>query len=191
VSALFTINFRRESYLKELARARRRLLALGLWVAYFGVLGIVLGLYGLNCASLVRRSVQLERQASRVSQDGRRDEWKVTPEALAEVENAVNSPTKWRNRLTRLARLIPANARLTSIAANPDNMSGAAEQNRLMISGEYRIAPGQDRMHGVVEMVGALRGDTLFSAGYQTIRLVTTRISESSGTVAEFTIECR
>jgi hypothetical protein len=87
--------------------------------------------------------------------------------------------------------LIPVNARLTSLAVNPDNMSGAAEQNRLVISGEYKIAPGQDRMHGVVEMVGALRADSLFSVGYQTIRLVTTRISESSGTVAEFTIECR
>jgi Tfp pilus assembly protein PilN len=191
VSALFTINFRRETYLKEVARARRRVIALGVWVAYFGVLVIVLGLYGLNCVSLARRAAQLERHASRVSQNDRREEWRVSPDALAEVERAVDNPIRWRNRLMRLSQLIPPNARLTSVAANPDNVSGIAEQNRLMISGEYKIAQGQDRMRGVVAMVGALRGDSLFSVGYQTIRLVTTRISESSGTVAEFTIECR
>jgi hypothetical protein len=191
MSALFTINFRRETYLKEVARARRRVIALGVWVAYFGVLILVVGLYGLNCVSLVRDARQLERHASRFAQNDRRDDWKVSPAALSEVEYAVTNPIRWRNRLQRLSQLIPPGAKLTSLAANPDNMSGSAEANRLVISGEYRIAAGQDRMHGVVEMVGALRGDSLFSAGYQTIRLVTTKISESSGTVAEFTIECR
>ena len=48
MSVLFTINFHREAYQRELARARRRVILLGVWVAYFGVIGVVMGLYGRN-----------------------------------------------------------------------------------------------------------------------------------------------
>jgi hypothetical protein len=191
VSALFTINFRRETYLKEVARARRRVIALGAWVAYFGVLGIVLGLYGLNCASLVRRAGVLERQAARMQGVDHKTEWKVPADEMARVDRYVANPARWRDRLVRLAQVMPTNARITSLAVNPDNMSGPDQENRLVISGEYRIAPGVDRMHGVVAIVDSLRRDTVFSRGYGSIRLVTTKISEQSGMVADFTIECR
>jgi len=191
VSALFSINFRRETYLKEVARARRRVIALGAWVAYFGVLGIVLGLYGLNCASLVRRASLLERQAAHMQGADHRAEWKVPAEELARVEHYVASPARWRDRLVRLAQVMPPSARITSLAVNPDNMSGPDQENRLVISGEYKIAPGVDRMRGVVAIVDSLRRDPVFSSGYGSIRLVTTKISEQSGMVADFTIECR
>jgi hypothetical protein len=192
VSPLFNINFRRESYLREVARARRRVVALGTWVAYFGVLAVVLGLYGLNCAVLARRAARIERQTATMhSQVGSRDDWKVEPGELSVVERYVANPIRWRNRLGRLAALMPANAKLMTLAVNPDNLTGPAEENRLVISGQLKLAPGQDRMRGVVDIVSALRADSLFSAGYRTIRLATTRINEGAGSVAEFVIECQ
>jgi hypothetical protein len=191
VSALFAINFRRESYIKEVARARRRVIALGVWVAYFGVLGILLGLYGLNCASLTRRAALLERQAARVPASAGSQPWTLSPAELSDVEHYLSNPSRWRNRLARLAELTPTNARITALALNPDNISGPAEENRLVISGELRIVPGADRMHGVVAFVDSLRGDPKFSAGYGSIRLVSTKISENPGLVAEFSVECR
>ncbi len=192
MSALFNINFRRESYLREVARARRRVLMLGVWVAYFGVITVALGLYGLNCASLSRRAGQVERQAARMrAQAGRRDDWKLPPEDLALVERYVVSPAQWCERLERLAALVPANARLTSLAVNPDNLSGPANESKLVIAGQLKIAPGQDRMHGVVALVSALRGDSAFAAGYGSIRLANSRILEGSEPATEFVIECQ
>lgn len=192
MSALFNINFRRESYLREVARARRRVIALGVWVAYFGVIAVVLGLYGLNCASLSRRVAQIERQAARARiHAGQRDDWKLPREDLVLVERYVTNAPRWRVRLERLASLVPANARLTSIAVNPDNLTGPLNENKLVISGRLRISADQDRMRGVVQLVSALRGDSAFAAQYGTIRLANTHILEDSEPMTEFVIECQ
>jgi len=192
VSTLFTINFRREAYQREVALARRRLALLGGWFAYFGVLTVVLGLYGLNCASLVRRSSQIERQAARMRafQDTHRD-WVVPASELATVEKFQANPGRWRDRMVRLAALLPSNAVIQSIAVNPDNLPSAQDQSKLVITGELKVPPGEDRMRGVVQLVAALHADTAFAAGYQNIRLASSRISEGSGPVASFVIECR
>ena len=63
---IFTINFRREAYQREVERTRRRVITLGASLAYFGAMVVVLGLYGLNCASLTRRAAQFERSAARI-----------------------------------------------------------------------------------------------------------------------------
>ena len=191
MSPLFNINFRRESYLREVARARRRVIALGVWVAYFGVIAVVLGLYGLNCASLGRRVSQIERQAARARvHAGQRDDWKLPHEDLAMVERYVTSAPRWRVRLERLASLVPPNARLTSVAVNPDNLTGPLNENKLVIAGRLRLAD-QDRMRGVVQLVSALRGDSAFAAQYGTIRLANTHILEDPERVTEFVIECQ
>jgi hypothetical protein len=192
LSTLFGINFRRESYLRELARARNRVLALGAWVAYFGVMAVVLGLYGLNCASLTQRVARLERQEQRArAQAGQRTDWKLTPGQLGEIERYVSNTQSWRDRLEHFAAVMPANARLTSLALNPENLSGPANENKVVMTGQLKLAPGEDRMHGVVELVSALRHDKTISASYRTIRLVSTRTSEAGGPVAEFSIECQ
>src|SRR5207249_3205609 len=117
LSTLFTINFRREAYLREVARTRHRVLVLGVWVAYFGVLGVLLGLYGLNCASLSRHLWQIERQTARARQvRGASAEWKVQEAELTQVERYVLNPRQWHDRLARLAILLPPNVRLTSVA---------------------------------------------------------------------------
>jgi hypothetical protein len=192
LSALFAINFRRESYLRELARARNRVLALGAWVAYFGVMAVVLGLYGLNCASLTQRVTRLERQEQRArAQAGQRTDWKLTPGQLGEIERYVSNTQSWRDRLEHFAAVMPANARLTSLALNPENLSGPANENKVVMTGQLKLTPGEDRMHGVVELVSALRHDKTIGASYRTIRLVSTRTSEEGGPVAEFSIECQ
>ena len=192
MSALFTINFRREAYLREVARARQRVFILGAWVAYFGVMALLLGLYGLNCASVSTRARLIERQAARLrGSRGASLEWNVQPEDLTQVERYVLSSRKWHDRLARLQTTLPPNVRLTSIQTNPQNLSSTSEQNRLVVTGLLRPMAGQDRMQGVMHMVQALHEDSLFARSYSNVKLASTRISEEPGASAEFVIECR
>jgi len=192
MSPVFTVNFRREAYRLELARTRRRAVALGLWLAYFGILAIVLGLYGLNCASLTQRTRMLETQNTRMQT--RRDPalgWRPGPTELGQVERVLANPRHWQARLARLATVLPGNAILTSVTVNQDNLSGAADQERLLLAGVLRPTPGQDRMQSIMALVAALHSDSLFSAQYRTIRLVESRIGGGADALAEFRIECR
>jgi hypothetical protein len=191
MTPIFTINFRREVYQRELARTRRRLLQVGCWVAYFGVMVVIFGLYGLNCAALTTRVGQLERQAARVraAQTGHAD-WTVGTAELAAAEKIHGSPRFWRDKLLRLAGLLPANAALTSVAVNPDNLTSAADQNKLVIVGQLKIPSGQDRMKGIVQLVSSLHSDSTFAYGYQNIRLASSRVDQN-GSIVEFVIECR
>ena len=192
MTPVFTINFRREAYRQELARTRQRAVAVGTWVTYFGVLAVVRGLYGLNCASLKERVRLLELQTARVRTSHDPDvTWKPGPAELAQVEQALANPRRWQARLVRLAALLPANAMLTSLTVNPDNLSGAGEQERLLLAGALRPMPGQDRLQGIMALVAALHSDSLFSAQYRTIRLVESRIGSGADAPAEFRIECR
>lgn len=192
MSAPFTINFRREAYRREVAHARRRVILLGVWLSYFGVLAVVLGLYGLNCASLAHRSSQIERQAARMRafQQGKQD-WTIGAAELVTVEQFHANPRHWRDKMVRLATLMPPNAIVQSIAVNPDNLQSTEDQHKLVINGEYRVPAGQDRMRGVVALVNALHADSLFALGYKNITLAQSRVSEGSGAVVNFVIECR
>ena len=103
MSTLFTINFRREAYLKEVARARRRVVSIGLWFTYFGVLAVILGLYGLNCTVLAGRTRMVERQAARLK--ALRDsgqEWRPSAQTFADIEARAVDVRAWRDRLARL-----------------------------------------------------------------------------------------
>ena len=192
MSLVFNINFRREAYRQELARVRRRAVAVGSWVAYFGALAVVLGLYGLNCTSLAQRARLLEAQNARLhGVGGPAGAWKPAPADLAQAERALASPRLWQVRLERLAQLLPAGARLTSLSANPDNLPGSAELDRLIFTGVFRPAPGQDRMQGIMALVSSLHSDSVFARQYRTIRLVESRIGGGADAPAEFRIECR
>jgi hypothetical protein len=189
VNTIFSINFRREAFLREKARTRRRAAALGLWVAYFGALAVLLGLYGLNLVSLQRRIALVEHQAEHMRRMSLSGDWRPDRSAAAEVERHVRNPRLWRNRLARLPELLPPNARLSSIQYNPENVGGVAD-TRLVLSGVMRSGGGNDRIEQVMSFVNTLSRDSVFAAGYQHVRLVTTRAA--SGTDgAEFVIECR
>ena len=192
MTPFFSINFRREAYQRELSRARRRVFLLGVWVAYFGLTGVIMGLYGLNCISLRQRVDVLERQAERLRlQQGAAADWTVRPYEMDQIERYVENPRRWRDRLTRLSAVLPANVKVTSLAVNPRNLSAAAEQNKLVITGVVRPTPGQDRMQSVMRIVTMLHNDSLFTRGYQNIKLASTRVSEGSDGGAEFVIECQ
>jgi len=192
VSAIFTINFRREAYLKELARTRRRLYVIGGWVAYYGLLVVILGLYGLNCFSLTGRVKQIEVQEERIrAAQHHQDEWQVGTSELVQIARYEANPRLWRDRLTRLASILPANATVTSIAVNPDNLSGASEMNALVITGVMRVPGSQDRMQDVVRLVGAMHADSVFSRSYSNIRLASSRSVDLGGGEVQFVIECR
>ena len=192
MSPVFTVNFRREAYRLELARTRRRTVAVGVWVAYFGVLTVVLGLYGLNCASLDQRARLLATQNTRAqTSHDPTTAWQPGTAELAQVEHTLANPRRWQVRLTRLAALLPAEAILTSVSANPDNLSDAADQERLLIIGMLRPAPGQDRMQGIMALVAALHADSAFAAQYRTIRLVESRTGGGADAPVDFRIECR
>jgi hypothetical protein len=192
MSVLFTINFRREAYQRELARTRRRLFKLGGWLTYFGVLALVLGLYGLNCLALASRTRFAERRVARAQQSsGARSGWKLEGRQLMLVEDVKNNPVRWRDRLTRLAAILPPNVALGSVAVNPENSPGPVDQNRLVLTGEVRLPAGNDRMRPVVQLVSLLQADTLFSRGYSSIRLASSQAAEGPGNVTQFVIECR
>jgi hypothetical protein len=189
VSNTFTINFRREAFQRERAKVRRRAALLGLWLAYFGALAVVLGLYALNTASLARRTATLERQTERLRSQPGGGEWRPGQPEADLVARALRDSGRWRDRLARLAHLVPGNARLTDVQFNPDNASGAGKP-KLVLTGELRPAGGGDRMQQVLAFVATLSRDSVFSTGYSNVRLVTTRASHS-GEGAEFVIECR
>jgi Tfp pilus assembly protein PilN len=190
VSTLFNINFRREAYLKEMARARRRVVLLGVWVGYFGVVAVAMGLYGLNCASMSRRVALLERQTERAQANQTvREQWQIAPAEMTRIEGYLSNPRRWHDRLVRLVGLLPANARLTSIASNPNNQTGARADDRLVITGQMQLERNADRMAGVMALVSTLREDSLFAAHYPNVRLATTRIVDVGN--AEFVIECQ
>ena len=192
MSPVFTVNFRREAYRLELERMRRRAVAVGIWVAYFGTLAIVLGLYGLNCTSLTRRAHLMEAQNARLrTTHDPTTAWQPAPAELAQVERALANPRHWQVRLARLAAVLPGDAMLTSVTVNPDNQSGATDQERLLLAGVLRPAPGQDRMQGIMALVAALHSDSAFAGQYRTIRLVESRIDGGADAPAEFRIECR
>ncbi len=189
MNTVFTINFRREAFLREKAKTRRRAVALGLWVLYFGAFGILLGLYGLNMGALSRRTAFVERQTERFRNLGGSGDWRPSRTDAAEVERHVRNPRLWRDRLARLPQLLPPNARLSSLQFNPDNVAGTPDA-KLVISGVMRSAASDDRIQQVMSFVNRLARDSVFAPGYQHIRLVTTRAASGSDG-AEFVIECR
>lgn len=189
MNTLFTINFRREAYQKEVARARRRVVSIGLWFTYFGVLAVILGLYGLNCTVLAGRTRMVERQAARLKalrESGQ--EWRPTAQTFADIEARAVDARAWRDRLARLPGILPPNARLTSFQFNPDGVSGGSP--KLVLVGRMRVDSGADRMTSVMGFVNALSRDSVFSRAYSNVRLVTTR-ALPSGDGAEFVVECR
>jgi len=190
VNPHFTINFRREAYASEVARARRRVFHIAAWIAYLGVLLVLMGLYGLNCNSLARRTGLIERQAMRLRGAGvSQAAAQLRPAELTQVERYIQSPRRWRDRLERLGTLLPQNARLTSLAVNPQNLSDAAAREFLVLSGSIRNPDPDARMQSVMRIVSQLRADSLFGRGYRNIKLASTRVTEDGS--AEFVIECR
>jgi hypothetical protein len=189
VNTVFTINFRREAFQRERARTRRRAVALGLWLFYLGALAVLLGLYALNMASIDRRIAVVERQIERYRSTTRAADWGPNRNDAAEVDRHLRNPRLWRDRLARLPELLPANARISSLAFNPDNTSGTNDL-KLVIAGVMKSGTGDDRIEQVMGFVNSLSRDPVFSSGYQHIRLVTTRAASGSEG-AEFVIECR
>lgn len=186
----FTINFRREAYATEVARARRRVFHIGAWIAYLGVLLIFVGLYGLNCTSLARRTRLIERQTLRLRGAGNAlVAAQLPPAELNQVEHFLQNPRRWRDRLNRLGVLLPPNARLTSLAVNPQNLSDASAREFLVLSGSIRNPDPDARMQSVMRVVGQLRADSVFAGSYRNIKLASTRVTEDGA--AEFVIECR
>lgn len=188
MTTIFSINFRREVFQRERAKAQRRAVRLGLWLTYFGALAVVLGLYALNTVSLARRTRMLERQVESLRAQSAGGEWRPGAAEADLVTRSLRDPARWRDRLARLATLVPPNARLTDVQFNPENSSGTAA--KLVLTGELRPTGGGDRMQQVLALVSTLSRDSTFAAGWSNVRLVTTRAA-ASGEGAEFVIECR
>jgi len=189
MSGLFQINFRREAFRRERAEARRRAFGLGVRLAYFGTLGVLLGLYGLNCAALDSRTHHLQRQIVRqraLRRGG--SEWVASAEAAAAVQPWAADAGRWRDLLGRLPRLLPAGARLTALDWNPEDVSGGSR--RLLLTGVLRVDAKRDRMAGVTDIVSVIARDSLFAANFRSVRLLSTRTRESSPD-ADFQLECR
>jgi len=191
VSPRFAINFRREALRRDAARARRRTLILAGWLSYFGVIAVVIGFYGLHCMSLVDRARQLERRTVAMrALRGQGGSWDGGAAEVADLGQYATNPRRWRDRLSRLAEMLPPDVRVTSLALDPGNVA-TTTGSELVISGEARRTPGQDRLQEVMDLVSAMRRDSAFTADYPNVRLASTRFQPSSGARTEFVIECR
>ena len=185
----FQINFRREAFRRERTEARRRAVGIGVWLTYFGVLAVLIGLYGLNCAALQTRTQQLERQLAhqRVLRQGG-SEWVASGTDVAAVEPWVSDAGRWRDLLGALPRLLPDGARLTAIQFNPDGVTGG--ERKLLLDGVLRTEPRLGGTAGVTDFVSTIAHDSLFASQFHSVRLVSTRAREGSPE-AEFEVECR
>jgi hypothetical protein len=185
---MFRINFRREAFRRQRAEARARALGLGGWVAYFGIVVLLLGLYGLHTVSLAGRTAQIERQVARLSTDPRNgQDWRPSPDEAAASTPWVGDPGRWRALLGRLPELMPAGARITTLEWNPEDITGG--DRRLVVTGMLRGTPAEDPMGRVTDFVTAVGRDSLFKARFRSVRLLSTRARE--GGEAEFKVECR
>lgn len=192
MSAHFTINFRREAYQRELARVRRRVTALGIWVSYFGVVAVITGLFVLNGIALQRRVRDLEGRIKQFqSARATLQPWDLPAAELQRVETFVLNPRQWHARLARVAALTPPNVVITSLEVNPNNLQGHEHENELVIMGTLRPHGGEDRMQGIMSFVAALHGDRGFATGYSTVKLAQSQAEGGLNADASFTIECR
>lgn len=189
MSGLFQVNFRREDFRRERTNARRRAYGLGVRLAYFGVLAVVLGLYALNYSELRTRTRGLDRQLARqraLHMAGA--PWKPAPSEATLAEPWVANLARWREVLARLPALLPEGARLTSVRWNPEGISGG--ERRLLLAGVLRVDSRRDRMAGVTDFVAVVARDSVFASQFKSVRLVSTRSLEQSPD-AEFELECR
>lgn len=189
MSAPFQINFRRAAFRRERTEARRRAVGIGVWLTYFGALGVLIGLYGLNCAALRTRTEQLGRQLARqrTLRQGS-TEWIASGTEVATVEPWVSDAGRWRDLLGALPRLLPEGARLTGIQFNPDGVTGS--DRKLLLNGVLRVDPRQGSTAGVTDFVSTIARDSLFASQFHSVRLVSTRAREGAPE-AEFEVECR
>ena len=189
---VFTINFRREMFEREMARSRSRVIHLAAWMGYFGVFALLVWSYVLNAQAMDRRAKMIERQTQQfVAAQNLPRKVPLDDSQVAAIERFHSSPRRWRDKLARLATLMPPSAALKSVGLNPSGSNQSADQNKLVVTGAIRAAGGEDPMRGVVQLVAALQADSSFPAGYTSIKLSQSRTDASEKGVTEFTIECR
>lgn len=189
---VFTINFRREMFERELARSRSRIIHLAAWMGYFGVFGLVVWSYVLNLQGMDRHTKMILRQTDQfVAAQNLPRKVPLDPSQASAIERFHDSPRRWRDKLARLATLVPPNASLKLVGLNPSGSNQSTDQNKLLITGLLRAEAGDDPMRGVVQLVAALQSDSSFSAGYQSIKLSQSHADANTKGSTEFTIECR
>jgi len=189
---VFTINFRREMFERELARSRRRVIALAGWVGYFGVFTLIVWSYILNAQGMQKRTAMIERQTAQfVASQNLPRKVPLDDSQVAAIEHFYGSPRLWRDKLARLSTLIPSTAALKSLGLNPSGSNQSTDQDKLVITGSLRLTGAEDPMRGVVQLVAALQADSAFSAGYQSIKLSQSHADPTVKGTTEFTIECR
>jgi hypothetical protein len=190
VNTRFSINFRSEAIRREAVHARRRTLMLAAWLSCLGALVLLIGYYGLNWMSLVNRVRQLERRtvAIRALREHNAP-WEGGPAEIGELQRYAVNPRQWRDRLAWFAEIVPANVRVTRLALDPSSAS-ATGRPALVLTGEARGDGRQDHLQGVMELVSTMRGDSVFTAEYPNVRLVSTRFQTAPGARTEFVIEC-
>jgi hypothetical protein len=188
---VFTINFRREMFERELARSRARVITLAAWVGYFGVFALLLWSYILNAQGMQQRTLMIERETAQfVASQNLPRKVPLDDSQVAAIERFHLSPLRWRDKLARLSTLMPSTAALKSVGLNPAGSNQSADQNKFVITGSLRPTGAEDPMRGVVQLVAALQADSAFSSGYKSIKLSQSHADATAKGTTEFTIEC-
>ena len=58
------------------------------------------------------------------------ENWSADPSQLATIARIQQNPRLWRDRLVRLASLLPPNGMITAIVVNPNNLTDPSSQGR-------------------------------------------------------------
>jgi hypothetical protein len=185
----FRINFRREAFRRQRTDSRRRALLLGVWLAYFGVLAVTLGLYALNWNELASRTRQLSHQIERQRlAHAAGADWKPAATDAGLAGPWVNDVARWRDLLVRLPTLMPEGVRITNLRFNPDGVMGG--ERKLLLSGVLRMRGDRDRIGGVTDFVTVVSRDSVFASHFRSVRLLSTNTREGEPD-ALFELECR
>jgi hypothetical protein len=192
VHAPFSINFRREVFRRERERSRARLFQLGGWVSYFGLMALLIGLYGLNCQWVTDHAHNVESQVDRMRKGAASGAWQPSASQVQDIQGKRENAARWRERLERLSALMPPQAILSSVAVNPNNLPGVADQNLFEITGNMKVRPGTGSSMGeVVGLMSRLKADSVFARGFSSFKLASSEMVEGSPPTVRFTVQCR
>src|SRR5262249_42832395 len=110
------------------------------------------------------------------------------PSDVADLERYTANPRRWRDRFVRLAEMLPPGVRVTSVALDPGNVPTTT--GVLVIMGQARRTAGGDHLQEVMELISAIRRDSVCAADYPNVRLASTHSRSTSDARTEFVIEC-
>jgi len=189
------INFNRPALEASRQAARRRTIQVSLGVAYLALLAFVTAYLAMH-GFLVQRALLVARTGVgnvRGLEGPSAEAMQVDPAFLDFMDQVSGADQRWAPKLTRLAKLLPANAWIVKLDAGTANVPlGEAKRRRLTFNISATTRSEEDKILFPIRLVETLQRDSTFAAGYGDIHFSSTKVlSGSQAVVVNFDVECR